>query len=169
MTNKIIGYGHKDYHGLLVNSFYGGSERGRCVQFTTADNCAQMTDAEAKSFLESVLDYLNDNEKTKHKESNVNREDEMNADLKIFADYTYGLDKERMLMLATNLKCVIELMEKSREDERTKTFEKCITELEKLRIVDRLTTHSIEYNEVIDEVKVHLEELKKSVQKKLGD
>jgi hypothetical protein len=49
----------------------------------------------------------------------------------------------------------------ARADERTKTFEKCIAEVENLRIVDRLTTHSIEYNEIIDEVKARLEEFQK--------
>jgi hypothetical protein len=71
-------------------------------------------------------------------------------------------DEKKGKYYSFNTPSVIEdMLDEARADERIKTFEKCITEVEKLRIVDRLTTHSIEYNEIIDEVKARLEEFQK--------
>jgi len=56
MSEEII---NNMKYGLAVSIFYGGKERGRCVQFTTNNSCyAQMTYKKAIKFLKEVIKKL---------------------------------------------------------------------------------------------------------------
>ena len=68
MSRSIIDYDEKEYHGLLVNTFWGGKGKGECVQFTEGgpgDNnwerkgYVQMSRLEAIEFVTAILYRLN--------------------------------------------------------------------------------------------------------------
>lgn len=59
MSREIINYDDEDYHGLLVNTFWGGKEE--CVQFTEGDRTkgyVTMTREEAIQFVGAVYERL---------------------------------------------------------------------------------------------------------------
>ena len=53
MSEEIISF---DEYGLALNTFWGGKEKGKCVQFTTDEKCyTQMTYEKAIEFLQEAL------------------------------------------------------------------------------------------------------------------
>ena len=58
MSKEVLGY--ESNFPILVNQYYGGKEKGQCIQFTNkSGECySQMTRREAIKFLKTLLEKL---------------------------------------------------------------------------------------------------------------